>query len=118
MSVLQTIGDVIEHHAAQRPEWPAIVGSDFPPLSFHELSVHIRAIREQLRAAGIGPSARVGIVLPKGPEAALLGVSIAASAISIPLNPTLNPRELENDFRCLVLMLSFYQAGSDRPHGR
>jgi acyl-CoA synthetase (AMP-forming)/AMP-acid ligase II/thioesterase domain-containing protein/acyl carrier protein len=102
-STSQTIGDVIEYHAAQRPAWPALVCSNCPPLSFLELRMHIRSIRDQLRVAGIGPSARVGIMLPKGPEAALLGVSIAASAISIPLNPMLNPRELENEFSLLGL---------------
>jgi oxalate---CoA ligase len=96
-SELQTIGDVIEHHAAKQPQRTAIVGSDFAALSFHELSMQIRKIGEQLRPAGIGSSARVGIVLPKGPEVALLGVSIACHAISVPLNPTLNPRELEEE---------------------
>jgi acyl-CoA synthetase (AMP-forming)/AMP-acid ligase II/acyl carrier protein len=103
MSVLQTIGDVIEQHAVQRPEQPAIVGRDFAPLSFQKLNLHIRTIGELLQSAGIGPSARVGIVLPQGPEAALFGISIAACAISVPLNPTLNPTEFDDDFRRLDL---------------
>jgi hypothetical protein len=41
----------------------------------------------------------VGIVLPQGPEAALFGISIAACATSVPLNPALNPTELDDDFR-------------------
>jgi acyl-CoA synthetase (AMP-forming)/AMP-acid ligase II len=42
-------------------------------------------------------------VLPQGPEAALLGISIAACAISVPLNPALSPKELDDDFRRLDL---------------
>src|SRR5438132_3752209 len=96
-SGLETIRDVIEHHASQRPEWPAIVGCDFAPFSFQELSLQIRKMGDQLRTAGIGSTARVGIVLPKGPEVALLGVSIACHAISVPLNPMLNPTELAQE---------------------
>src|SRR5262249_52891408 len=98
-----TIGDVIEQHAAQRPEHIAIVGSDFAPLSFQALSLQIRTVGEQLRAAGIGSSARVGIVLPKGPEVALLSLSIACHAISVPLNPVLTPTELEEEMTRLDL---------------
>src|SRR5262245_42575647 len=93
-SALQTIRDVIEHDASDLPGRIAIVGSDFAPLSFQQLSVQIRKIGEQLRANGIGSAARVGIVLPNGPEVALLSVSVACHAISVPLNPVLNPREL------------------------
>jgi len=102
-SASQTIGDVIEHHAVLRPEHTAIVGSDVAPLSFRELSLQIRKVGEQLRGAGIGSAARVGILLPKGPEVALVGVSIACHAISVPLNPSLNPRELEEEFSGLRL---------------
>ena len=96
-SGLQTIRDVIEHHAAEQPERTAIVGSDFAPFSFRQLDLQVRKIGEQLRAAGIGSSERVGILFPKGPEAAILGVSIACHAISVPFNPMLNPRELEEE---------------------
>jgi acyl-CoA synthetase (AMP-forming)/AMP-acid ligase II len=67
------------------------------------MNLHIRTIGELLQSAGIGPSARVGIVLPQGPEAALFGISIAACATSVPLNPALNPTELDDDFRRLDL---------------
>lgn len=42
-------------------------------------------------------------MLPQGPEAALFGISIAACATSIPLDPALNPTELDDDFRRLDL---------------
>src|SRR5262249_36727148 len=67
------------------------------------LSLQIRTVGEQLRAAGIGSSARVGIVLPKGPEVALLSLSIACHAISVPLNPVLTPTELEEEMTRLDL---------------
>src|SRR5689334_1219753 len=102
-SLLRTISDVIDYRAGLRPQSPAIVGTGFDAFSFQELSLHIRTIKQQLQAAGVKQSARVGILLPKGPEATLLSLSIASSAISVPINPMLNPRELEEELPRLGL---------------
>ena len=85
-SMLPTIGEAIAQHAGRDPNRTAIVGGDFPALSFGRLDVWVRQIGDQLRAAGLGSQSRVGIMLPRGPEAAMLGVAIAAHAISVPLN--------------------------------
>ena len=91
-----TIGAVIDQWASSPHSGrPAIVGADFAPVSYRELALKITAVGEWLRASGLGASSRVGIVLPRGPEAALLGVSIAAHAITLPLNPALSETELE-----------------------
>jgi acyl-CoA synthetase (AMP-forming)/AMP-acid ligase II/thioesterase domain-containing protein len=93
----QTIADVIERHAAEHPNRPAIVGSDCRPLSFHDLDLWIKQIGRQLRAAGIGPRSRVGLMLPRGPEGAILSVAVASHAISVLLNPNLAEREIEDE---------------------
>jgi len=92
-----TIGDVIDWHAARNPERPAVVGSNFAQFCYAELNCHIKKISDQLHKAGIGHSSRVGIVLPRGPEAAVLCISIASHAVSVPLNPNLSSSEFEED---------------------
>ncbi len=82
----QTIAEAIAQHAVRNPNQPAIVGTQFAPFSFRGLDLWIKQIGEQLSAAGIGRHSRVGIMLPPGPEGAVLGVAVASHAISVPLN--------------------------------
>lgn len=48
-----------------------------PALSFSELDHTIRQIGDDLHAAGISGTSRVGIVLPNGPEAAAVATTFA-----------------------------------------
>jgi acyl-CoA synthetase (AMP-forming)/AMP-acid ligase II/acyl carrier protein len=98
-----TIADAIQLQAALHPKRPAIITSHQASFTFQELGEHIRSVGEQLHAAGIGSSSRVGILLPKGPEAVVFGVSIASHAISVPLNPNLTPGELNEELARLRL---------------
>jgi acyl-CoA synthetase (AMP-forming)/AMP-acid ligase II/thioesterase domain-containing protein/acyl carrier protein len=93
----QTIADAVARHAAYGPDRPAIVGTGFAPFSFRGLDFFIRQTGEHLRAAGIGRRSRVGIMLPRGPEGALLVVAVASHAISVPLNPNRPEAELEEE---------------------
>lgn len=102
-SAPQTISGVIESHATRYPKRPALVGSEFAPFTFQDLGLHIKQIGKQLGAAGIGSLSRVGIVLPRCPEAAVLGVSIASHTTSVPLNPTLTAMEFEEEVRRVSL---------------
>jgi acyl-CoA synthetase (AMP-forming)/AMP-acid ligase II/thioesterase domain-containing protein/acyl carrier protein len=93
----QTIAEAIAQHAVRSPNRPAIVGTQFAAFSFRELDLWIRQIGEHLRAAGIGPQSRVGIILPPGPEGTVLGVAIACHAISVPLNSNRPESEIEEE---------------------
>jgi acyl-CoA synthetase (AMP-forming)/AMP-acid ligase II/acyl carrier protein len=93
----QTIADAIAQYAALDPNRPAVVGIGFAPFSFRELDLWIKQIGVQLRAAGIGSRSRVGIMLPRGPEGAVLGVAVASHAISVPLNSNRPTAEIEEE---------------------
>ena len=93
----QTLAEAIAQHAVRDPNRPAIVGTQFAPFSFRELDLWIKRIAEQLRTAGIGPHSRVGIMLPHGPEGAVLGVAVASHAISVPLNSNRPETEIEEE---------------------
>jgi acyl-CoA synthetase (AMP-forming)/AMP-acid ligase II/acyl carrier protein len=99
----QTIAEAIAQHALHDPNRPAIVGRGFKPFSFGGFDLWIKQIGDQLRAAGIGPHSRVGIMLPRGPEGAVLGVAVAAHAISVPLNSNRPEAEIEEDLARLGL---------------
>ena len=82
---------------------PAIVSAGLGTLSFGGLVRHVRQIGNELAAAGIGPSSRVGIALQRGPEAALLNVAISANATVLPINPNLPPAELREELKRIRL---------------
>ena len=96
-SMPQMIAEAISQHAAHDSNRAAIVGKGFAPFSFGELDLWIKQIGVQLRAAGIRPHSRVGLMLPRGPEAAILGVGVAAHAISVPLNSNRPETEIEEE---------------------
>jgi acyl-CoA synthetase (AMP-forming)/AMP-acid ligase II/acyl carrier protein len=98
-----TIADAIQLQAALHPKRPAIITSRLASFTFQDLGEHIRSVGEQLHAAGIGSSSRVGILLPNGPEAVVFGVSIAAHAISVPLILKLTAEELDEELARLRL---------------
>jgi acyl-CoA synthetase (AMP-forming)/AMP-acid ligase II len=93
----QMIAEAIAQHAVRDPHRPAIVGTQFAPFSFRGLDLWIKQIGEHLRAAGIGPQSRIGIMLPPGPEGAVLSVAIACHAISVPLNSNRPESEIEEE---------------------
>jgi acyl-CoA synthetase (AMP-forming)/AMP-acid ligase II/acyl carrier protein len=102
-STASTIGDVLAYRAACDPDATAIVCSGLDPLSFGDLARSIRQFGAQLRAAGIGPASRVGIALPRGPEAALLSVAVCCTATLLPINANLPSSDLRAELERLRL---------------
>jgi oxalate---CoA ligase len=98
-----TIGEVLERHATRDADAPAFVCPGMAPLTFGGLQQQIRRISTQLQAAGIGPWSRVGIALPRGPEAALISVAVCSAAVVLPLNPNLAPDDLRAELENIRL---------------
>ena len=98
-----TIGEVLQRHAARDPAATAIVCPGLAPLNFGALNDLMSRISAQLRAAGIGPGSRVGVALPRGPEAALLSVAVSSTATVLPLNPNLAPGDLQAELEKIRL---------------
>ena len=103
MSTVSTIGDVLARRAARDPDATAIACSGLQPLSFGDLARAIRQVGVQLRAAGIGPASRVGIALPRGPEAALLSIAVCCTATVLPINTNLPPADLRAELERIRL---------------
>jgi acyl-CoA synthetase (AMP-forming)/AMP-acid ligase II/thioesterase domain-containing protein/acyl carrier protein len=110
-----TIGGVLAARAARAPTATAIVSPGLAPLDFEGLSRRIAAIGTDLRAAGIGTASRVGLALPRGPEAALMSVAVAAHATLLPINVGLAAPDLATEIERLRLDALLLPAGVDIP---
>jgi len=100
-SAPRTIGDAIQAHAKARPNQPAIIGSDFPSLSYRMLQVEIDGVRDLLRGAGLGRDARIAVALASSAQAARAIIATACSAVAVPIDPKLTVTEVE---RCLAIL--------------
>ena len=82
-----TIHGLFEAQAARTPDAVAVQGAG-GSLTYAALDARAERLAERLRARGVGPEARVGVLLRRTPEmvAALLGVLKAGGAY-VPLDP-------------------------------
>lgn len=94
-----TIAAALAGHAEREPGAPAIVSAALGTLSFGSLTQHVHRVGAAFATAGVGPSSRVGVALPRGPEAAVLNVAISANATVLPINPNLPPAELREELK-------------------
>jgi acyl-CoA synthetase (AMP-forming)/AMP-acid ligase II/thioesterase domain-containing protein len=98
-----TIGEVLQRHAARDASGTAIICPGLAPLTFGALHAQVRRLSAQLQAAGIGPWSRVGVALPRGPEAALISVAVCSAAVVLPINPNLAPGDLRAELEKIRL---------------
>ncbi|HEX7239065.1 MAG TPA: amino acid adenylation domain-containing protein, partial [Longimicrobiaceae bacterium] len=89
------VHDRIAERAARAPDAPALAG-DGGALTYAELERRANRLARLLRSLGVGPEARVGICLERGPEVAvaMLGVLRAGGAF-VPLDPGMPAERLE-----------------------
>ena len=82
--------------ADRSPDHPAIVERD-ASTSYAALRVRAAAVAHALREAGVQPGDRVAVFLERGPAAAAAFFgSAAAGAITVNVNETLRPRQIEH----------------------
>lgn len=98
-----TLGQAIGRQAARFPHQPAIVTPVFATLTYHDLQCQLSRLRRHLRQAGFDRSARVGVLMPTGPEAVLALVAVACSCVAVPLDPRLTPAEIDQRLGLLRL---------------
>lgn len=65
-------------------------------LTYRELRDDIERLAGQMRTARLSERDRVAILLPNGPEAAIVFLAVAHCAVAAPLNPALRAQELES----------------------
>jgi oxalate---CoA ligase len=74
---------------------PSLVTVDGDSIDNDQLVAHVELLAERFRAAGLGPGDRIAIVLPNGPDMAL----VLLAAMSVGCAAPLNPKYREDEFR-------------------
>lgn len=89
-----TLAQAIRHNAGRFPRQPVIVSSAFEPLTYRDLQAGLDKVRRELRQTGFGCDARIGVLMPSGPEAVLAIVAVSCCSVAVPLDPRLPLPEL------------------------
>ncbi|PZR77167.1 MAG: acyl-CoA synthetase, partial [Stutzerimonas stutzeri] len=89
--------------ASRVPEQPAVLSTRYAALDHRGLQQVIEQTRRQLRQAGFGRDARIGVMLPEAPQAAVAIIAIGCSAVAVPLDPRLGTAELDQFLQQLPL---------------
>ena len=111
----RTLADLVATHARTNPEKEVILSLDGSPLSYGGLQTQIEATVSALNARGIGPTDRVALVLPNGPEMAVAFVAVASGATCAPLNPAYKADEFAFYLSDLDAKALIVQDGVDSP---
>jgi len=93
---------MLEENAAHFGARAALLGEGHEPLSHRQLRDEVAAVARALNRLGVGRGDRVAIVLPEGPDLALIFLAVAAGATAAPLNPAC----VEKEFRFYLEDLS------------
>jgi acyl-CoA synthetase (AMP-forming)/AMP-acid ligase II len=81
-----TLGEAIRHHAEHGAARPAIVATESFCLTYGELFENIRTVRAELHQSGFDRHARIVVAVENGPLTALAVVTIACSAVAVPID--------------------------------
>ncbi len=106
---------MLEHNAERFGSRPAILGEGGVRLSHRQLQAHVATTVRALNDSGIGRGDLVAIVLPPGPELAVVFLAVAAGATSAPLNPAYFEQEFEFHLRDLSAKALIVLKGNDSP---
>lgn len=94
-AVAGTIPALIEAQCQARPGAVALITPDGDDISFLTLNLHVQRLRSQLAGCGIGPGARVALVLPTGAALGVMFLACAGVATTVPLNPAYTEQEFD-----------------------
>src|SRR3954468_6779675 len=90
-----TIPGLLARRSADRGDVAVMVNDD-EVLTYGELDAASRELARRLVAAGIGPGARVGLLMPNGIRWAVTSMAaMRIGAVLVPLSTLLRPPELE-----------------------
>jgi acyl-CoA synthetase (AMP-forming)/AMP-acid ligase II/thioesterase domain-containing protein/acyl carrier protein len=90
----RTIKDLI-FHANQNPDHPALESPGYQPLTYRDLRKQVLLVIKTLNAMGFGRNDRIAIIMPAGPETAVLGIAVMAGFTHTPLNPQYTEPEFQ-----------------------
>ena len=110
-----SIHALLSAHARLTADAVAIEAPGRVPLTYGHLLRQVEDIVGALNAMGFGLDSRIAIVLPNGPEMAVVFLAVAACAIGVSLNPTYRESEFDRALVDLRASAVIVQAGIDSP---
>lgn len=84
---MPSVSSLLHGQAQVLPEGLALLAPARAPLTYAALWDQVQSLACSLRAQCIGPTSRVAVVLPNGPEMAVAFLGVSACAACVPLNP-------------------------------
>jgi len=97
-----TIKDLI-FHGNQDPDHPALESPGQLPLTYRDLRNQVLLVIKTLNSRGFGRNDRISVIMPGGPETAVLGIGIMAGFTHAPLNPQYKDLEFREMFSRLSI---------------
>ena len=80
----------------QNPDHPAIESPGYQPLTYRDLRKQVLLVIKTLNAMGFSRNDRIAIIMPGGPETAVLGIAVMAGFTHTPLNPQYKDPEFQD----------------------
>jgi len=93
----RTIKELI-FNGNQDPDHPAIESPGQQPLLYRDLRKQVLLVIKTLNSLGFGRNDRIAVIMPGGPETAVLGIGIMAGFTHTPLNPQYKDHEFQGMF--------------------
>jgi acyl-CoA synthetase (AMP-forming)/AMP-acid ligase II len=91
---VSTLDTLLRSVAARNPGATAVVAPSRVALDFAGLVGQVDEVRAALAVAGLGPTDRVAVSLPQGPEMAVAVLGVASALPCVPLDPRSRAEEL------------------------
>jgi acyl-CoA synthetase (AMP-forming)/AMP-acid ligase II/thioesterase domain-containing protein len=107
-----TIKDLIFNNN-QDPDHPAIESPGQQPLTYRDLRKQVLLVIKTLNSMGFGRNDRIAVIMPGGPETAVLGIGIMAGFTHTPLNPQFREREFQEMFSRLKIKAIIVQKNQE-----
>jgi acyl-CoA synthetase (AMP-forming)/AMP-acid ligase II len=107
-----TIKDLI-FNGNQDPNHHAIECPGYRPLTYRDLRLQVLYVVKALNAMGFHRNDRIAVIMPAGPETAVIIISVMAGFTSVPLNPQSSVQEFSRNFSQLKINAIIIQKGHD-----
>jgi acyl-CoA synthetase (AMP-forming)/AMP-acid ligase II len=111
----RSVSQLLAERAAQSSDALALLAPGALALTYGGLFQRTQEVAAQLQRLGVGRQDRVALVLPNGPDLAVVLLALAATVICAPLNPTSGRHEFETHLAALQAQALMVPAGIDSP---
>lgn len=91
----QTVAGLIAGHASMRPDAPAVLSRDAPPLNYAKLNSAIASVAQSLHDCGLGRGDRIVVALPTRVAAYVAMLTLSGTATVVLIDPQATQAEFQ-----------------------